>query len=449
MPRGRPPTGGLIRLKNGNFALRWTELGVRRQVDLGTPSRHEAERQRAEALLSAPKPRSHEPPTFAAAANAPSNIRTIKERRSRFDRFVLPAIGALPVDQVTTEHVRDILLALIAKGLSRSTVVHVLHDVSAVLAPLFDVGVIPANPCARIHPKRLPFPKVVEKKRMVLTDAELDQYLRWRHPVDAHAEALADRQGVALLARHVGGLRISDALALDWGWINQASWQELTILNIKTRKTRTLELTLAACTYLVSRWALRGCPSQGVIFPACDGSARGKTSWAKALRKDLARCWGLEVWDGVRWVPGRAPTQRERLLLHGDALRSRLDWHSFRRLYVRALADDGVPEQAARQLTSHGSALVHQVYLPEARALPEGAQGNLGAAAAAITGTLVQIEKAKKAKSLRKLRGRTRIRTVDHRLVSLDEHPETGSIIPQEVRDFLGVPAAETPKKKA
>jgi integrase len=106
-------------------------------------------------------------------------------------------------------------------------------------------------------------------------------------------------------------------------------------------------------------------------------------SHANALRRDLQRAFGLEVFrqTGVDrvgnpvgdWETAREMTQRERVLFTDTEWSRPVDFHSWRRAYNQALADAGVNAQQAQALAGHSSLDAHERYLrntERARTIP-------------------------------------------------------------------------------
>jgi integrase len=144
----------------------------------------------------------------------------------------------------------------------------------------------------------------------------------------------------------------------------------------KAARPQLLEVPEMLRPILRDWWKGHGQPSSGFVFPALRGKRAGKgektTRHAAAMRRDLRRAFGLEVWDAAKrkWKPsGRAMTPRERELLDGTDMVRRVDFHSWRRAFNQALADAGVTLQQAQALAGHSSMEAHQRYLKNTGAM--------------------------------------------------------------------------------
>jgi integrase len=144
----------------------------------------------------------------------------------------------------------------------------------------------------------------------------------------------------------------------------------------KAARPQLLEVPEMLRPILRGWWKGHGQPSSGFVFPALRGKRTGEgektTRHAAAMRRDLRRAFGLEVWDAAtrKWKrSGRAMTARERELLEGTDMVRRVDFHSWRRAFNQALADAGVNLQQAQALAGHSSMEAHQRYLKNTGAM--------------------------------------------------------------------------------
>jgi len=140
-------------------------------------------------------------------------------------------------------------------------------------------------------------------------------------------------------------------------------------------------------------WERKGRPTTGLLFPARRGERAGEErkpgSVAKALRRDLARAFGIErrvdkpkVRSNGRpdtlhsCEEARPMTARERELLVETEFTRPVEFHSFRRAFKQALAEAGVELQTAMTLSGATDATTHRRYLTntsKARQIPEAA----------------------------------------------------------------------------
>jgi integrase len=328
--------------------------------------------------------------TFAEAAERvheqrkKDGVKSAADEIARLRAYALPIFGALPATKITTALVNEVLDDCKAKGRGRQTTVHLKQDVGNVLAALRRDGSITSNPADDAEVPA--YPEGVRKERAVLTDEELVRYLGWQHPDERFRAAVLERQVMACVARMFGGLRTGDLHALSWESLDSERGEFLWgwAARRKTSRPQKLEIPAMLRPILKDWWRAQKKPTVGPVFPVRRGERAGeekrKASHADALRKDLARAFGLEVWSTAvtersngrkltrqAWVPsGRRLTPRERELFEGTEFVLPVDFHSWRRAYSQALADADVTVQQAQALAGHASMSAHERYLRNA-----------------------------------------------------------------------------------
>src|SRR5690606_266108 len=141
-------------------------------------------------------------------------------------------------------------------------------------------------------------------------------------------------------------------------------------------------------------WARRDKPREGLIFPALRaatpatvtrtdvttsqrrlgqaGESPRQANHAKALRRDLQRAFGIEVYETepdtgrMRWRVARPMTERERALFVEGQFTQPVDFHSWRRAYCQAL-EEAAPDKATlglrAKLADHDDTATHELYL--------------------------------------------------------------------------------------
>ena len=300
--------------------------------------------------------------TFEQAARRivpTQGIVSVDERMSRLQRFAFPEFGQKPVTEVRAADIKGALEVMIEAGRARASVAHLLKDIKSVMRDLWESELLAENPCDRV---RIPdSAKVDRRKRVILTDLELEQLLAW-------PKLRKDLAVMCVIARCVGGMRTSDLHAWDWAHIDTQNWKEARIPRPKTKTFSQLILPEVAIPTLRDWWDYCEKPTAGPVFPiqqgAQAGKRRGRISHASRLRAAL---WSAGVRRGE--TKETCPLQT-----HTDASK-RTDFHSFRRVYNTALAKAGVNVQTAMKLAGHASPQVHMMYvqLTEATETPESA----------------------------------------------------------------------------
>jgi integrase len=344
---------------------------------------------------------------------------TWKDRVHRLETHVFPTIGKMLPNQVKAAHIRGILDEARDAGHARQYLTHIKYDCSSVLAELWrseePVGLdadgkpvaLLENVCARVRvPEASPEATQRSKKeRAVLTDQELVMYLAWQHPQPRFRGAVLERQTMACVSRMFGGLRTSDLHAVTWDAFETIAGAFTWGLAPRKKgsrlahggKPQPLVVPEPLRPILRDWWERQGRPTAGFVFPkrrgddAVVGKGRKKMSHAKAMRRDLQRALGLEVFRqaGVDrkgnpvgdWERGREPTPRELVLFTDTEWTRCIDFHSWRRSYNQALADAGVNAQQAKALAGHSSMAAHERYLrntQKARTIPVEALPDLG-----------------------------------------------------------------------
>ncbi len=423
MPRAR--TGTLVPPgTDGLWRARITKVGERGAnkrplYSLGTTDRALARRKLARVIASLE--RGDDILDAADNAQAPERLReyaeawlttreaqgvvNVRAERSTLRRHVFPGLGHLPICDVQPPHVRDVLADIVASTYPKGKT-HVVEKryrggtvakVRALLHALFrdaqEAGSIEHNP---VTPVRTPKTREVRKERAILTDAEFSRFV-------ACPDVDLELRMLSLVARCEGGMRRGDLNAWDWAQIDRTDFAECTIPRAKTRSPQVLAIPEVLAPFLRAWWERAGKPDGGPVFPVRVGKRAGgfrmaSGGFASRLRRELFRSGvyrlpPIEVAatsPGTRTDRGKkargtkpAPNPRDPLYFE-TATTLPVDWHSFRRAFVSALAEAGVAVQHAMHLASHSDAKVHARYVMSTkamRAIPDAALPRLPMAA--------------------------------------------------------------------
>jgi integrase len=315
---------------------------------------------------------------------------SVDNERRNLERWVLPAIGAMPLSDVRPLHVRAILES-VATGTYETGKIHVrskryraasVAKVRSALHLLFrsatEAGLIEHNPVAAVGTPRT---REVHKERAILTDEEFSRFVSCAG-VDLELRMLA------LVARCEGGMRAGDLNSWDWSMIDRLHFAECFIPRAKTRRPQALAIPEALAPFLRGWWERAGKPENGPVFPVRCGKRAGdfRTAcggFARRLRRDLFRAGvyrlpPIEVpatHPGMRSDLGKAaagtqpaPNPRDPLY-YETATTLPVDWHSFRRAFASALAEAGVNVQQAMHLAAHSDPRVHARYVMRTAAM--------------------------------------------------------------------------------
>jgi integrase len=309
-----------------------------------------------------------------------STIGTKATRLGRLALHVFPTIGAKPVKDIRAGDVRTVVEDFVKRGASKQSCIHLRNDISAVLGALWRTDMLPENVTAKVQiPKAA---KVDRRERTVLEDHELGAYLAWTSPVKREREPVLERQVMACVARIFGGPRWGDLRAWDWSFFDTSDgaftvgW----VPRKKTERPQAIEVPEMLRPVLRTWWEVQGRPSAGPVFPVRRGGRAGEErkggSMAKALRRDLVRAFGIERAEPVqvtrsngrpdtkwKWRPARPMSPRETELLTETKFTRPVDFHSFRRRFKQALAENKVDVQEAMRLSGASSVQTHMGYL--------------------------------------------------------------------------------------
>lgn len=330
-------------------------------------------------------------PTFKEAAElvlADSHIKTLKGQKQRLASWAYPVIGHLRLDKINSTHFFEMCLEKARdEGKSKQTGTHLKNDLSKVWRLMHKKKMVPSTLRLLALDAELPEGFAEDgRERAVLTDDELDVYCTWvHHSAKRHVQVL-ERQVKCCLARLLGGSRTSELHRLQWTHFEMENGEFVTC-RLRRSKTKgppqRLEVPTMASSVLADWWIKAGKPETGFLFPKVKGEVgeqRSKTSLADALRRDLARAFGLEVYDPKEksYVPNPQAkwTQRQIALLKGTDEYLPVDFHSGRRAFCQAVDNSDASETDKKGLSNHATESARKLYLRnggKAIAFPEGA----------------------------------------------------------------------------
>ncbi len=298
--------------------------------------------------------------------NAAGVVMARDEQNNRV-RYIYRVIGDVQLTRITDDDVRRALEQARDDGLGHETV----HKIRAVMRRDFKRAkiekLIAANPAEDVE-----LPEGLKRDRRPFvspTDAEVGKFL-------AAPDCDLELKLLAFVARTEGGMRTSELIRWDWTMIDTVEFARCTIARSKTREIQHLEVPEVLRPFLRAWWARAGGPTAGPVFPVRRGPRAGKdkksrgTSFANRLRRDFFRA-GV-----VRLPPLKGKPNPADPLYWDTPVSRRMNFHSLRRAYNRALAGAGVNMQTAMTLASHADPKVHMGYVREldaARPVPAAA----------------------------------------------------------------------------
>lgn len=206
---------------------------------------------------------------------------TFADYRKSVEKYLIPALGARKLAAISRAHVRQLVADLVAEGrLANKTVNNAIVPLRLMLAHAVDDGLIPSSPAASTtgskHRVRLP---AAHREMEYLRVEEIARYLGARPaPYQLLAEVLIG-----------AGLRISEALALEWTDVDlengaivvqrplKANGQ---VGSTKSDRARRVEIGPRLVRLLADRRALAGEHHEGPsppVFPAAGGGHLNRT----------------------------------------------------------------------------------------------------------------------------------------------------------------------------
>jgi integrase len=188
--------------------------------------------------------------------------------RRSIDAYVIPAFAGMRLADVERSDIRRLVRALEDRGLAPASVVKNLTPARAMFASAVDDGLLRSSPCAgvRVNRRRAGADEGPEAKAM--TRAELSRLLaeipeRWLSLFE-------------LLSKT--GLRISEALGLDWSDVEFGSQPRLRVRrqfyrgDLRQLKTHSGRRDLPLSAELARRlWVARPVRADGPVFATRDG----------------------------------------------------------------------------------------------------------------------------------------------------------------------------------
>jgi len=258
--------------------------------------------------------------TYVAANNKPSE-RIAKDCMLR--HHIVPAFGALRLDEITGAHVEKFKAEKLAAKLAPKTINNLLTCLGKMLRFAADAQLVEKLP-------RIKFLKVFKKPIDFLTYDETSRLI---------AAAASDPEALAALLCGVdAGMRVGEIRALEWG-----------------------DLDLVAAKVIIQRTDYRG----------HKGSPKGGRTRTVPLTRRLVAAMkaarhlrGDSVFSdaaGALWSRGEADT-RVRRACRRAGLR-KIGWHTLRHTFCSHLAMRGAPVRTIQELAGHASITTTMGYM--------------------------------------------------------------------------------------
>jgi integrase len=288
---------GAIRKRGKQYAIRYYDAAGRRRWETIGPNLHEAKQVLAERMWERRNGKfclNRQPITMKEfAAKWDVDYVTVQVRlgrmkessaescRSRLRLHVVPFFERLQLDAITLPHVREFMMALLAKELSPKTVLNVMVVFKEMLKHAVQWGYLDANPAQ--YAER---PRGEDQEMQILTPPEIRRLL----------DAADEPTRTLLLCAVLTGMRRGELLGLRWEdidleghrvFVRRALWRGKIVTPKSRRSRRTIDMapTLrSALTRLPSRF------QGGLVFCRPDGRPIDPDNfthreWARVLRR--------------------------------------------------------------------------------------------------------------------------------------------------------------------
>lgn len=262
-----------------------------------------------------------------------ANIRTRGHYHGLIERYVETPLLRMKVRDVRAEHVRKyVLLSMRKRGLAGKTIGQTIDLVKAVFDEAERDGIRRDNPVRRLSPNEKDSRQPQNKQRM-LTENERGNYLN---------EAIEKYQAV-IAVMLLAGLRISEALGLQWGDIDWEAHELHVARQVDPIKRRTGVVTF---TDTKTEQAVRS-------VPMSDELEQILRRHMKAVRVPFGKARLFELSHNAIQQYVVAHARRQGLVREGEA--EKLTPHTLRHNYGSDLLHRGVPLTIVSKYMGHAN----------------------------------------------------------------------------------------------
>ncbi|WP_447979043.1 tyrosine-type recombinase/integrase [Candidatus Nitrospira bockiana] len=258
---------------------------------------------------------------------------TLRSYRMNLNAHVVPALGHLRLQEITRDHVKQLLLAKKRQGLSPNSLRLVLAPLSKLFSDAIDEGLVSLNPCLR--PGRI---TPVRRRK-----SEIDPFTRdEQQALLAGMQAFKPEDFPLLFTLVRAGLRIGEAVALERPDLDFANPAIIVSKNFtnghleaypKNNKSRRVDMSARLVEVLKAHLqtqdleaALKNVPPPRLVFPGKRGSYLDVKSWREDVFYALIDRVSTErVKQGLSPIRRRGPhhlrhTWATRLIENGESL---------------------------------------------------------------------------------------------------------------------------------
>jgi integrase len=275
---------------------------------------------------------------------------TREDYRRDLEAFAVPFFGRMRLAEIEPAHVKRFLLELANNGYAAGTIRNALAPLRAMLADAAEDGIIRSNPAAGVR-----IPSVARRpdgRRKHLTPDELKRLRDVLSSAD-------DRLFVDFLV--ATGLRVSEALALDWRDLDPAARRvhvtRRLYRGMDTPKSETSRRAVRLSEAMVARLQAlrerRTATENEPVFASRRGSRMNYANAYNRILQPAMRAAGIE-YGGFHRLRHTTGTELRRRGAALDAVQLHLGHHDLaftRRVYVHTDADDGPDPALLDELT--------------------------------------------------------------------------------------------------
>lgn len=277
-------------------------------------------------------------------------IKTYKNYAGNLRLHVIPALGKIKLNKLTTAQIQMLLTRLGVEGLSPVSVATVRRILIIALNRALDYGLLPRNPAVkskapRIEPK-LPVTLSYEEVNRLLANAEAGDFL----PATNDESSLYLRRCyyMAMRISLESGVRLGEMLALRWCDLHDGKLYITRAMEgnrVGTPKTKSSyrAITLSKKTLVdLANWQeyQKTYSEKWGLWDVCPSSLIFTSGWGTMIYpQNMAKRW---------WRP----------LLEASRMPKGIHWHSLRATMATLLLQAGVPVKVVSERLGHSSVSV-------------------------------------------------------------------------------------------
>lgn len=279
--------------------------------------------------------------TYLPVASATKKVVTMETEKVLYAKWIAPKIGNIPLIQLGTPILENLVAYVNKQGKSAATVRYILAVCSQVWNMALSRGLVDGESPVR----RIKKPRQDNKRMRFLTPEEA------RTLLDALRKRSVDMHDMALLALFCG-LRAGEIHALTWADVNFEA-ETLYIRDTKNKESRHAFMGAEVRGMLLVRREASMNKGQ-VVFPSKDGTKR---RWVSDTFERTVRDIGLNNTGEIKKL-----TDGSEVPVEITDARQRVVFHSLRHTFASWLVQNGTPLYTVAKLMGHSTLEMTQRY---------------------------------------------------------------------------------------